>query len=270
MRGAVPVAWAVAIEAWCVWSIAQSAAATSLTTRRQHLQHLARHGGVASPWAVTGPDLLAYAARQAWSPETRRSRRTTLRVFYGWGVDVGHVEASPALVLPRVRPTRPNPSPAPDRVWLRALAEASPRERLMLRLAGEHGLRRAEVAVVHRRDLVEDLDGWTLIVHGKGGRDRLVPLLDDVAHLLRQVDGYAFPGAVDGHLSPRWVGKLLTRLLEGDWTMHKLRHRAGSNWYDVDHDLAVVQDLLGHADPKTTRAYVKVRDGRLRATVNAA
>lgn len=142
----------------------------------------------------------------------------------------------------------------------------------MVALAAEAGLRRAEVAVVHSDDLVEDLVGWSLLVHGKGGRTRIVPLKADLAASLRKLPpGYAFPGRDHGHLSPRWVGKLMTRLLPGDWTMHKLRHRAGSKWWESSgHDLFVVQELLGHADPKTTRVYVDVARARLRAAVEAA
>lgn len=42
-------------------------------------------------------------------------------------------------------------------------------------------LRRCEIAAIHSRDLVEDLLGWSLVVHGKGSRERTVPLLADVA-----------------------------------------------------------------------------------------
>lgn len=267
----VPLSWSTAITEWLTRERVQGAPATTLTTRRQHLEHLARRVDV-GPWEVTSVHLIGYVSEQTWRPETIRSRRTTLRGFYRWAVEAGHVKASPALALPAVRPTRPNPRPAPDSVYLPALAVADDRERLMLRLAAEHGMRRAEIAQVHSRDLVEDLSGWSLIVHGKGGRERVVPLLDDVARLMRALPaGYAFPGDDAGHLSPRWVGTLLGRLLPGDWTMHKLRHRAATRWWEASaHDLFQVQELLGHASPVTTRAYVAVTSDRLRATVVAA
>lgn len=269
----ITVAWGAAVGAWLTWARAQGSPVTTLNTRRQHLEHLARRIGVADPWLVSGADLVAFVGSQEhWATETRRSRRTTFRAFYAWGVQQGHLEVSPALALPVVKPSRPNPRPAPDSVYLPTLALADDRERLMLRLAAEHGLRRAEISVVHRRDLVEDLAGWSLIVHGKGGRERPVPLLDDVALILRSLpDGYAFPGDDQGHLSPRWVGTLLNRLLPGTWTMHKLRHRAATKWWEASaHDLFQVQELLGHASPVTTRAYVAVTADRLRATVKAA
>jgi integrase len=221
------------------------------------------------PWDVTGEHLIAWFSGRPWAANTYRARRTTYRAFYAWAVREGHVAVSPAHDVPPGEIPEPLPRPLPDRHWDRALLEATPRERLMVRLAGEHGMRRAEVAQVWpERDMFEDLAGWSLVVHGKGGRDRVVPLLDDVARELRSLGpGWAFPGNDHGHLSPRWVGTLISRLLPEDYTMHKLRHRAGTKWLDETENLAVVQDLLGHADPKTTRAYTRSNAKRMREAV---
>ncbi|HWJ10977.1 MAG TPA: tyrosine-type recombinase/integrase [Nocardioides sp.] len=261
-------AWVTAITEFLSWSRAAGAPATTLRTRREHLQLLAK-AMPCGPWEVTTDDLIEWFASRDWKPNTRRSRRTTYRAFYAWAIEREYVEKSPAHKIPAGEVPRPNPRPVPDRTYARALQEAGPRERLICRLAAEQGLRRAEVAVIHSRDLYEDLGGWTLVVHGKGGRERHVPLLDDIARELRALPaGWAFPGRDGGHLSPRWVGKLITRLLPADYTMHKLRHRAGTRWYDAsDHDLFAVQELLGHASPATTRIYVAVDAKRLRRTV---
>jgi len=147
---------------------------------------------------------------------------------------------------------------------------------MMVRLAAELGLRRAEVAQVHSRDVVEDLVGWSLLVHGKGGRERLVPMPDGLASAVRtytseQGGGWLFPGADEGHLSPRWVGRLVGRAMPEGWTMHKLRHRAAVRVHEASgRDLTVTQDFLGHASPVTTRVYLPRDDGRLRAAVSAA
>lgn len=80
-----------------------------------------------------------------------------------------------------------------------------------------------------------------------------------------------FPGRIGGHLSPRRVGELVNEALPGAWTIHKLRHRAGSRWWATSgRDLASVQDLLGHADPKTTRVYVATDRARLGQIVREA
>lgn len=261
--------WIAAITAFGDWGKANGYPDTTLRTRREHLQLLAKsmpHG----PWSVTADDLVGWFDGRDWATNTRRSRRTTLRAFYRWAVEAGHVEASPALSIPRGEVPRPNPRPVPDRIYADALKAATPRELLMVRLAAEHGLRRAEVAQIHSDDVFEDLDGWTLLVHGKGGRQRHIPLLDDVAEQLRALPkGWAFPGrTAAGHLSPRWVGKIIATLLLEDYTMHKLRHRAGTRFYENSgHDLFATQELLGHASPVTTQVYVRVNAARLRTTV---
>lgn len=233
--------------------------------------HLARGIGVPDPWAITEEVLLRWWHAQAWSPETRRCKRASVRGFYAWGVEAGHIEQSPALRVPRVKPKQPKPRPADDRSYRLALLAGTARERLMLRLAIEAGLRRGEVARVHSRDLLPDLTGWTLRVHGKGGKERDVPLPAGLAAELRALpEGWAFPGDDGGHLSPRWVGTLLTRLLPDGLTMHTLRHRFATDVYDVTRDLALVQDLLGHASVNTTRIYVQVPTERLRGAVEEA
>lgn len=64
---------------------------------------------------------------------------------------------------------------------LAALRKATDGERLMLRLGAECGLRRFEIAKVHSRDVMRDLVGWSLVVVGKGDKQRIVPIGDDLA-----------------------------------------------------------------------------------------
>ena len=115
---------------------------------------------------------------------------------------------------------------------------------------------------------MRDLVGWSLLVHGKGGRERIVPLADDVAFLLRRRgDGFAFPGQDHGHLSAPRVGELVREALPGHWTAHTLRHHFATRTYAASRDLLAVQRLLGHAKPETTMAYVRVDVDTLRAAV---
>lgn len=261
--------WGEAVEAWRVALRAAGRAETTIGTRTDHVLRCGRALG-GSPWEVTGAALVQWAGSQDWARETRRSVRASLVVFFRWGVETGRMGASPALALPVVTPGAPRPRPAPESAYRAALGAAEPRVRLILRLAAEVGLRRAEIAAIHSRDLVDDLLGWSLVVHGKGGRERVVPLPTPLALELRAGgDGWVFPGADHGHLSPRWVGKLATRVMPEGWTIHTLRHRFATRAYGLDRDLLVVQTLLGHASPVTTRRYVAIGEDRLRATVQA-
>ncbi|WP_164512552.1 tyrosine-type recombinase/integrase [Nocardioides baekrokdamisoli] len=263
--------WRAAIAEFSEWGRLHRYPPATIRTRSDHLQQLAK-GIEVGPWELTGDELLHWFAAHDWAANTYRSKRTTMRAFYRWAMDAEFVVASPANVIPKVDPPPPNPMPCPDRVYDNALLDADDRLQLMLELAAGHGLRRGEVTLVWpERDLVEDLDGWSLIVHGKGGKTRIVPLEATTAmKLLRAPAGYAFPGRIDGHLSPQRVGNLVSRALEGGWTMHKLRHRAGTNMAEASGgDMRVVQELLGHAGLNTTMLYVKVNQKRWRAAVNA-
>lgn len=178
---------------------------------------------------------------------------------------------SPAQRLAPVKPSEPRPRPIPERLYRNAIDRADRRTRLILRLAGEMGLRRAEIAQVHARDLIEDLDGWTLVVHGKGDKDRDVPLPPHLAAEIRWTckAGWMLPGDYFGHLSPRWVGKLATRLLPDQWTIHTLRHRFSTISYRLDRDLMTLRDTLGHSSVATTQRYIKVADAAKRQLVTS-
>jgi integrase len=142
----------------------------------------------------------------------------------------------------------------------------------MALLAGEAGLRRAEVAVVHCNDLLRDDAGWSLIVHGKGGKQRVVPLTDRLAAEIRTYAprGYLFPGRIDGHVSPSWVGTVISNLMPPGWTMHKLRHRFATRGYAGTRNLRAVQEALGHASVATTQRYTAVANDEVRSVSEAA
>lgn len=262
--------WAGAISAWATALVAAGRTEQTVALRRYQLHRLAEHVAPRGPWDLGLEDLIGFVGRQGWSRSTRASYRAAVRSFYGWAVLTGRLDASPALALPPIGPVRPAPRPAPEDVYRRALVLADERVQLMLRLAADVGLRRGEVAQVHRRDLLRDLNGWSLVVHGKGARQRVIPLPDDLAHrLLELPDGWAFPGNDHGHLSPRWVGKLVSRMLPPGVGMHTLRHRFATRAYAIERDVLTVQQLLGHASPVTTTHYVLVDDDVRRRVVQA-
>lgn len=139
----------------------------------------------------------------------------------------------------------------------------------MLRLANELGMRRGEVAQVHpENDLVRDLSGWSLVVHGKGQRQRVLPLPDDLAAILRNAGpGYLFPSPEGGHLSAHWVGTLVSRALADGTTMHQLRHLCATEIHNETHDVRLVQTILGHASLATTQRYLAVDETKIRDAV---
>jgi integrase len=225
---------------------------------------------------------VALCSARTWSIEHRKGVRTSLNQFFDWALQEGIVEHNPAAKLPRIESPTPRPRPAPDDVWFDLIAAAPPRERLMALLAGEAGLRRAEVAALHSDDLIQDLLGSSLIIHGKGGRQRVVPLNSALASELRQLitrRGHLFPGirkcdhhrgACEGHITPEWVGTVISNLMPPGWTMHKLRHRFATLGYAGTGNLRAVQEALGHASVATTQRYTAVSSRDVRSVSEAA
>lgn len=268
--------WAVLVGAWVSWMRAGATSEATIRLRRHYVQRLA--GETGRLLGHDSADLAAWlGSHRSWSPETRKSARAALRAFYGWAAASGHVDRSPAAALPTVRLPRPVPRPTPEDVYRQALRTATlnrdERALLAIRLAGQAGLRRGEVARVRAEDVERDLLGWSLRVTGKGGHVRLVPLPDDLAEQLQRGEGWVFPSpARPGQpLTAGHVARLVTCYLPPGSTMHQLRHRFATVAYADARDLVAVQELLGHARIETTRTYVAApREAVRRAAAAAA
>jgi integrase len=274
-----PQAWAPMIDEYLLTLNAAGQRAPTLRLRYMQLCQMARGIGW-PPDAVTGEILVHwFGCQQHWTPEGRKSYRAGARGFFQWGHRSGRIPTNPGLDLPKVRVPAAQPRPASDKAWEAALSGASPRVVLMLRLAGEAGLRRAEVAQVHHRDLI-DVGAPQLLVHGKGGKQRIIPISDYLAYLIREgapahtpgspPEGWLFPNGFGGHMTAEHVGRLVARALPDDFSMHQLRHRCATRAYAGSRDIRAVQVLLGHSSVATTERYAAVADDKIRAAAACA
>lgn len=257
------------------WPALQAAYITSLQaagrrplTIRQHvhyLRHLRVHAP--SPTRITTAQLERFLSPAHWSPETRKSARAVAVSWCRWLHARGYLDRDPSVLLPSVRVPTGLPRPVPEWVLTATLRDATARERWMLLLGAHAGLRAGEIATVHR----DRLTGRMLTVLGKGGKERVVPLVDDdLAAEIAAAAGYLFPGRIDGHLSPAYVSTILARLLPDHWTAHTLRHRAGTRAYAGTRDLLAVGAMLGHSKPETTMRYCRLPDDALWVVARAA
>lgn len=267
-RTPAPASWRDDIDKWLESLTAAGLTDETLRTRRCKITKAARDLAT-SPLDVTTDQMIHWMAAQSWTPESRKGYRATLHGFFSWLQTTGRRDDDPSDALPKVRRPKAKPRPCPDRHIIAALAKANPAERLMLRLAAECGLRRAEIARVHSRDVMDDLLGKSLVVTGKGDRQRIVPLPDDLAAEIQQCPGWLFPGRWSGHVEQSYVNRHISRLLPDGWGCHSLRHRYATVTYEATHDLLLVSKLLGHSSVETTQIYVAMPDSRLRAAMDA-
>ncbi|MGE0766947.1 MAG: tyrosine recombinase XerC [Hyphomicrobiaceae bacterium] len=118
----------------------------------------------------------------------------------------------------------------------------------------------------------------TLVIEGKGGKQRLVPALPitiDAIERYRRLcphaltpEGPLFLGAKGGPLSPRIIQLLIARMrdelgLPETATPHALRHSFATHLLASGADLRQIQELLGHASLSTTQIYTEVDRERL-------
>jgi integrase/recombinase XerC len=144
------------------------------------------------------------------------------------------------------------------------------------------GLRLGEALGLNGRDAPT---GETLIVTGKGAKQRLVPILPQVRQAVAEYlrlcpyrigpDDPLFRGARGGRLDPAIVEKQMRHLrsalgLGPEATPHALRHSFATHLLGAGGDLRAIQDLLGHASLTTTQRYTAVDTARLMAIYNAA
>lgn len=166
------------------------------------------------------------------------------------------------------------PCPEQGNLWLR--------DRAMLELMYAAGLRASEVGSLGLRDVHHTLGVVSVI--GKGNRQRLVPLgkpafaaTDEYVALLRPVLAARATGKDDNRLLLSRTGRPLERVAVwqivkrqarwaglGDVHPHTLRHSFATHLVSGGADLRVVQELLGHADIKTTQVYTHVDSRRLK------
>lgn len=268
-RISAPVPWRESINGWTDTLKAAGLSAQTIKSRRYKMVHLATLLMPDGPEDVATEQIVQVFARQQWKPETRKAYRNTISSFFRWLHKSGRRSDDPSLDVPRVKKPHAHPRPCPDRYIAAAMEMATTLERLMIRLGAECGLRRGEIARVHSDDVVADSAGRSLIVRGKGDKQRIVPLPDDLAGIIMDARGYLFPGRFGGHVEESYIGDHISRLLPDGYAAHTLRHRFATTAYAATHDLFVVAELLGHESVETTEHYVAMPDGRLREATAA-
>lgn len=199
----------------------------------------------------------------------------------------GRVSALSAVRAPKIAKTLPKPIAVGAAkqladVDLRAGEEREPwvlvRDAAVLGLLYGSGLRISEALGLKRKEIPAPGKGDAVTVTGKGNKQRMVPVLQQVLALIADyvklcpydlaLDGPLFVGARGGPLSPRIVQLAMARLrgalgLPETATPHALRHSFATHLLARGGDLRAIQELLGHASLSTTQIYTAIDAERL-------
>jgi len=257
-------------------------------------RHLGYPPGLADLERLKPADFRSYLADRAAQGLARSSTAralSTLRGFFRF-LDrrgLAHNAAIGALRSPRVPKSVPKALSEREALeTVDAVADLSEepwiadRDLAVLVLLYGCGLRIGEALALKRQ--VAPL-GETLVVSGKGNKQRIVPVLpvvaEAVAVYLRACpfdpgpDGSLFVGVRGGPLNPGVVQRQMRRLrallgLPETATPHALRHSFATHLLGGGGDLRTIQELLGHASLSTTQRYTEVDGTRLAAVHRSA
>ena len=259
----------------------------TLDSYRRDLERLERWAvKVKTPVAeLQRPELrkwIAELSREGLAPSSVARAVSAARGFYRFLMLDGHIKHHPAEDLDTPQKFSYLPKFLTEEEIDRLFAapniatEEGVRDRAMLEIMYAAGLRVSELVSLKQTDV--DLHAGVVTCHGKGSKERRVPVGKSAIHWLQQYTavkaGYGRPAYPNLFLKS---GKPLTR--QNAWTIikkhagtagisnvspHTLRHSFATHLLQHGADSRSVQALLGHSDISTTQIYTHITDRHLR------
>ncbi|MGE0744841.1 MAG: site-specific tyrosine recombinase XerD [Rhodospirillales bacterium] len=285
------------IEAFLEMMVAErGAAANTVDSYRRDLADAARllaARGVALENATAADvrDYLNHLAVGGRAAPTASRRLSALRQFFRFLVSDGRRPDDPTAAVDAPRRGRPLPKILTEAEVEALLAAAAAREgragrriEALLEILYATGMRVSELVGLPAGAIARDRR--FVLIRGKGGKERMVPLSEPAQRALAAwldasarrgaASRWVFPSHGDtGHLTRQRFAQLLKDIAAdagidpGRVSPHVVRHAFASHLLAHGADLRTVQQMLGHADIATTQIYTHVLDERLNALVRA-
>lgn len=255
------------------------------------------HGGTFGPNAlsrITVSEMrgwMAHERSRGVSASSLARAVSAVKSFTRWlsdteGFDATAILSTRAPKTPKRLPRPVSPEAAKDIVENAGAQSDTPwiaaRDTAVITLLYGCGLRISEALSLTGSDApLKD----TLIIHGKGSKERLVPIIapaqDAISTYIRlcpyplDADKALFKGARGGALGARHIQRITESIrhqlgLPSTATPHALRHSFATHLLAAGGDLRTIQDLLGHASLATTQAYTEIETTQLMAAYRAA
>ena len=239
---------------------------------------------------------LAGMTRAQRNPRTVARRLSALRRFFRFWIDRGQLQHDPTLGLRAPRRQKTLPRFVDESGVLRILdlpdlqTTHGRRDRAILEVFYGTGIRLSELVGLNRQDV--DIEGESLLVRGKGNKERLLPLTGLVrrsllaylqaspfpaesAHRAAEQAAPVFLGRAGKRISRRSVQRIVADAIRRTATAsqaspHVLRHSFATHLLNAGADLRAVQELLGHSRLATTQIYTHVSMDRARRAYERA
>jgi integrase/recombinase XerC len=299
---AAPALGTVTCVGWNLDGFERSLTSVSEATVEAYMGDLRAFATWAGRLGLDGPEgvdrrtlrrYLAFLATRGAARRTIARRASSLRRYFGWLLRTGAIAADPTagLSAPKGEARLPRvlrPDELRHLMDVDTPADGDPisgavalRDGALLEMLYGSGLRIAEATALDVDEL--DVTRGRLVVWGKGGKQRTVPLSEPAQVAVRRwlTDGRPLlateqtPAAAvflnrrGRRLTPRDARRIVDRRAAEPTHPHALRHTFATHLLDGGADLRVVQELLGHSDVGTTQRYTHVSKERLREVFGA-
>lgn len=249
--------------------------------------HIGAAQGISALARVGTRDMRSWIASERGHGTSSRSiarKLSAVKSFYRWLSEREGFDATPVLSTraPKFQAKLPRPlsvDAAKDVIDLMDVQSNTPwinaRDQAVVTLLYGCGLRISEALSLTGSDVPL---GATLVIVGKGGKERIVPVIAPARQAVSAyitaapfdfpADAPLFRGARGGPLNARQVQKVVASVrmqlgLPASVTPHAMRHSFATHLLNAGGDLRAIQELLGHASLSTTQAYTAVDAARL-------
>ncbi len=207
-------------------------------------------------------------------PRTLHRKICSLRSFYRFLTKEGYIDQNPmeTIETPRVPKSLPKIISV-EEVMALFRASESTRDLLILMLLYSTGLRVSELCNLNINH-VNFQEGIIRVLHGKGGKDRVVPISQKVLGLLKRYvqedrgeslnsSAPLFVSRQGTRLSTRSIQRIVTKSrkragIQRKVTPHTLRHAFATHLIENNVDIRYIQEYLGHSSLATTQIYTHV------------
>jgi site-specific recombinase XerD len=271
------------------------------TVRGLALMTMENYGRAVVAWLLwlqgenTHPDDITIAGYERWmrhlaierslAAQTRANLLAAVRHWYQWRVGRGDIPANPLQAArgPKIpqHVARNYSTDEMQRLFRAARQTEWPeRNRALLAIALATGARRGELAAMTLGDLTLQAKIGSLLLHGKGAKERIVSFEGPAVVALRewlahrdQLDSILDTDAVwlgrpsrdigqRAALKCRGLDQIISRIgkLAGiaDAGWHRIRASFATDLFDQGIPIEVIQELMGHANVETTRRYITI------------
>jgi len=215
--------------------------------------------------------------QKGYSSLTRKRKVVTIRSFLSFLYQDGYIHANigSRIILPFTETTTPNILTQGECDRLRVACADSPRDRAIIELLLQTGIKLSELTRLTVSDI--DLDksdragekrlGFVRVLGGRGKKERMVPLTENTSFTIKNYlrvrenagNNNLFLNRFGEPISDRGVQKMLRKYLKragiGNATIHTLRHTFGAYHLAKGTSLKTIKNLMGFTDSRSTKVY---------------